>query len=90
MDYYTNDHPKILRHNRLNFRPDGIDGSIRDLIMLCYEAMDDAQYNRFRIMITQNGTPALEFYDGLISTQRYRTDEAEEKRSWIKSLFKKG
>ena len=89
MDYYTNEHPKILRHNRLNFRPKEIDGSIRDLIMLCYEAMDDAEYNRFRIMITQNGTPALEFYDGLISTRR-RTEEAEEKRSWIKNLFKRG
>ena len=89
MDYYTNDHPKITRHNRLNFRPDSIDGSIRDLIMLCYEAMDDAEYNRFKIMITKNGTPALEFYDGLISTRR-RNEEAEEKRSWIKGIFKKG
>lgn len=89
MDYYTNEHPKITRHNRLNFTSNGIDGSIRDLIMLCYEAMDDAEYNRFKIMITKNGTPALEFYDGLVGTRRYRAEE-EEKPSWIKGLFKRG
>ena len=87
MDDYITDHPKIKRSNRLSFENNQIQGSLKDLIVLAYEARDDAGYTKFRIFISEHGTPALEFFDGLIST-RIETEE-EDHHNWISKLWRK-
>jgi len=87
MDDYITEHPQIKRAKRLKFANSEIDGTIKDLIVLAYEARDDAGYNRFRIFVSENGTPAFEFYDGLIST-RIETEE-EDHHNWISKLWRK-
>jgi len=80
-------HPKIKRSNRLSIENNEIQGSLKDLIVLAYEARDDAGYTKFRIFVSEHGTPALEFFDGLIST-RIETEE-QEHHSWLSKLWRK-
>jgi len=87
MDDYITEHPKIKRSNRLRYESNQISGTLKDLIVLAYEARDDAGYTRFRIFVSEHGTPALEFYDGLIST-RIETEE-EDHHNWISKLWRK-
>jgi hypothetical protein len=87
MDDYITEHPKIKRSHRLRYENNQIEGTLIDLIMLAYEARDDAGYTKFRIFISEHGTPALEFFDGLIST-RIQTEE-QEHHSWLSKLWRK-
>lgn len=91
-DYITH-HPNIKRSNRLKFENNSIEGSLKDLIVLAYEARDDAGYTKFRIFISEHGTPALEFFDGLISTRLTPTDGIEtherEHHNWLTKLWRK-
>ena len=86
-DDYITEHPKIKRSSRLSFENNEIQGSLKDLIVLAYEARDDAGYTKFRIFVSEHGTPALEFFDGLIST-RIETEE-QEHHSWLSKLWRK-
>jgi hypothetical protein len=87
MDDYITEHPKIKRSNRLRYESNQISGTLKDLIVLAYEARDDAGYTRFRIFVSEHGTPALEFYDGLIAP-RIETEE-QEQHSWLSKLRRK-
>jgi len=60
----------IEKHSRFKYYPNAIDGSIADMIKLCYEIMDKTELNRFAIKISEHGTPELSFYEGMVGVRR--------------------
>lgn len=87
MDKKFLNHYGIEKHSRFTYYPNAIDGSIADMIKLCYEILDKTELNRFAIKISEHGTPELSFYEGMVGVRRL--DDEEEKKPLIKRLFRR-
>jgi hypothetical protein len=84
----------IEKHGRFNYYPNAIDGSVMDMIKLCYEIIDKTELNRFAIMLSKNNTPELVFYHGMVATQQKRKTPPElravpPKKTFIQKLFRR-
>jgi len=83
----------IEKHSRFTYHPNAIEGSIVDMIKVCHEILEKTEFNRFAIMLSENNTPELVFYEGMVGTRRERpsrdVETIQPKKTFIQKLFRR-